>query len=151
CLVLVAALAGPANASAWKPEPARFGVSAAQQHAVTMSDGVDLAVDVYYPTDHATGAPAAGPFPVVLSQTPYGKRSTVTTNSGGTSEGGGNGYYPYLVRRGYIDVVADVRGSGSSDGNFELFGLREQRDGVELVRWAAALPRSTGRVGTAGE
>jgi putative CocE/NonD family hydrolase len=148
---LAAALAAPASAHAWKPERARFGVSAAREFPVRMSDGVDLRADVYWPTDPATGAPARGRFPVVLSQTPYGKRSAVTTSSGNTPEGGGNGHFPYLVRRGYINVVADVRGTGSSDGDFGLFGPREVRDGVELVRWAARLPHSNGRVGGAGE
>src|SRR3954471_8188542 len=142
---VVAAVIAPGSAHAWKPEPARFGVSAPREFAVRMSDGTELRADVYYPTDPKTGAPATGPFPVVLSQTPYGKRSPVTTSSSNAGEGGGNGHFPYLVRRGYINVVADVRGTGSSDGDFELFGPREVQDGVELVSWAARLPRSSGR------
>src|SRR3989440_5897402 len=59
-------------------------------------------------------------------------------------------FYPSLVQRGYIDVVADVRGTGSSDGDFSLFGPRERQDGVELARWAARISGSTGRVGLAG-
>ena len=113
-----------------------------------MSDGVKLAADVYRPT-LPSGAPAPGHFPVILSQTPYGKRSSVTTQSMGQGMGG-DGFYPYLVERGYIDVVADVRGTGSSEGDFSLFGPRERQDGVELARWAARLPGSTGRVGLAG-
>jgi hypothetical protein len=153
-LVLTAALgwAVPASAGAsgwpWHPEPARYGVSAATQHMVTMSDGVQLAVDVYRPTT-SSGAPAKGPFPVILSDTPYGKRSAVTTQSMGQGLGG-DGYYPYLIERGYIDVVADVRGSGDSGGDFSLFGPREKQDGVELVRWASRLGGSDGRVGMAG-
>ncbi|MBV9212462.1 MAG: CocE/NonD family hydrolase [Actinobacteria bacterium] len=127
-----------------------YGVSQPVQHAVRMSDGVRLAVDVYVPTDPRTGRPATGRFPVVMSMTPYGKRSSVTTQATGGSQYGGDGFYPWLVQHGYIDVVADVRGTGSSDGDFQLFGPREMRDGVELVRWAAGLPGSTGRVGMAG-
>ena len=141
-----AALAAP---SPWPGSPEAYGVSGPTQHMVTMSDGVQLAVDVYYPTDPRTGRPATGPFPIVLSQTPYGKRSSVTTQSMSAAYGG-DGYYPYLIRHGYIDVVADVRGSGSSDGAFTLFGPREMQDGVELVRWASRLPRSAGAVGLAG-
>ncbi len=115
---------------------------------VTMSDGVQLAVDVYRPT-LASGAPAPGRFPVVMSITPYGKRSVVTTDSMGAGFGG-DGYYPYLIERGYIDVVADVRGAGNSGGDFSLFGPREMQDGVELARWAAHLRGSDGRVGMAG-
>ena len=63
---------------------------------------------------------------------------------------GGDGYYPYLIERGYIDVVVDVRGAGNSGGDFSLFGPRERQDGVELARWAARLPGSNGRVGMAG-
>ena len=115
---------------------------------VTMSDGVKLAVDVYRPIKGG-GQPASGRFPVILSQTPYGKRSATTTQSMGPGFGG-DGFYPYLVQRGYINVVADVRGTGSSDGDFQLFGPREMRDGVQLVRWAARLPGSSGPLGLAG-
>ena len=125
------------------PSRATYGVSQPVQQMVTMSDGVQLAVDVYRPT-LSSGANAPGRFPVILSQTPYGKRSVVTTQSMGQGMGG-DGYYPYLVERGYIDVVADVRGSGSSGGDFSLFGPRERQDGVELADWAARLPGSTGR------
>ena len=146
--VLFPATAPAAGSGPWNAEPAVYGVSSAVQHMVTMSDGVQLAVDVYVPTDKA-GAPARGSFPVILSQTPYGKRSAVTTQSMGSGFGG-DGFYPYLVQRGYIDVVADVRGAGSSGGDFSLFGPREMQDGVELARWAAKLPGSDGRVGLAG-
>ena len=151
CVAAVAAAAVPAMAAAdgpWHAEAARYGVSKPVEHMVTMSDGVKLAADVYRPT-LPSGAPAPGHFPVILSQTPYGKRSSVTTQSMGQGMGG-DGFYPYLVERGYIDVVADVRGTGSSEGDFSLFGPRERQDGVELARWAAALPGSTGRVGLAG-
>jgi putative CocE/NonD family hydrolase len=104
---------------------------------------------VYLPTDPRTGRAAAGRFPVVLSITPYAKRSAVTTSSSGKGLGG-DGHYPYLVRRGYLNAVVDVRGTGSSGGHFQLFGARERRDGVELATWAARLPHSSGRVGMAG-
>src|SRR5439155_510112 len=77
-----------------------YGVSRPVQHAVRMSDGTRLAVDVYYPTNLRTGAPASGRFPVLLSMTPYGKRSSVTTQATGGSTYGGDGFYPWLVRHG---------------------------------------------------
>jgi len=66
-------LAAPSAAAdgPWNAGPAQYGVSSAQAQRVKMSDGVELAVDVYVPTDPATGQPATGPFPVVVSETPY--------------------------------------------------------------------------------
>ncbi|MFD3704448.1 CocE/NonD family hydrolase [Nocardia sp. NPDC058658] len=55
-----------------------------------------------------------------------------------------------LVQAGYTQVVVDVRGTGFSQGDWQVFGEREQRDGVEVVDWAAAQPWSTGTVGMNG-
>ncbi|MEB3030570.1 CocE/NonD family hydrolase [[Mycobacterium] nativiensis] len=109
-----------------------------------MSDGVVLRVDIHYPTVPETGAPADGPFPVLLSLTPYGKLAPPPA----AQIGGGPA--PHLIRRGYIEVMVDVRGTGASGGSFEMFGPDQTRDGVELVTWASALPNSNGRVGMFG-
>lgn len=150
-LCLLAAVAAgavaPSAAGAYS-RPAEFGIHQVKDLKIRMSDGVELAADVYYPADPDTGAASRGPFPVILSQTPYGKRSFVTTQSYG--EFGGDGYFPYLVRRGYINAIVEVRGTGSSDGDFGLFSPRDAADGAELVDWAAELPRASGRVGAAG-
>ena len=146
-VVAAAVTAAPAHAAAYT-RPAQYGIHHVTDLTIRMSDGVELSADVYYPADPATGAPAPGSFPVVLSQTPYGKRSFVTTQSYG--EFGGDGYFPYLVRRGYVNAIVEVRGTGSSGGEFGLFSARDATDGVELVRWAAGLPRSSGKVGGAG-
>ncbi|MET9485807.1 CocE/NonD family hydrolase [Nocardia sp. NPDC006630] len=55
-----------------------------------------------------------------------------------------------LVESGYTQVVVDVRGTGFSEGDWQVFGEREQQDGVEVVNWAAAQPWSTGTVGMNG-
>ncbi|HEU0189859.1 MAG TPA: CocE/NonD family hydrolase [Mycobacterium sp.] len=109
-----------------------------------MSDGAVLRADVHYPTVPETGEPATGPFPVLLSVTPYGKLAPPPA----AQIGGGPD--PYLIKRGYIEVMVDVRGTGASGGSFEMFGDRQTEDGVELVSWAAALPNSNGRVGMFG-
>jgi putative CocE/NonD family hydrolase len=57
----------------------------------------------------------------------------------------------YLVRRGYVDVVVDVRGAGGSQGTFDSWGTRQQTDSKELVAWAASQLWSTGSVGLHGE
>lgn len=130
----------PGNGT-WKPDPAKYSVAIEKNVKIQMSDGTILLADIYRPADPATGQPAAGKFPVILTQTPYRKSGQLGTSDGGDS---------YLVQRGYIEVVADVRGTGSSGGTWQFFGPREVQDGVELVKWCAKLPGSTGQVGLMG-
>jgi uncharacterized protein len=149
------ALAGAsasANASAWQPGPALYGVASQLNVPITMADGTVLRANVYVPTDSGTSRPARGPFPVLMVQTPYGK-DMVGRQSGaeGAREAGTQtGALPYFVKRGYIDVVVDVRGSGGSGGQFGLLDPVQARDGAALVDWAARLPNSNGRVGLYG-
>ncbi|MDH6195463.1 putative CocE/NonD family hydrolase [Mycobacterium frederiksbergense] len=128
----------------WSPEPARYGVGVHHNVAVRATDGTVLRADIHYPTVPETGAPASGPFPVLLSITPYGKKAPPPAAQIG------GGATPYLIRRGYIEVMADVRGTGASGGSFEMLGAEQVQDGVDLVNWAAQLPNSNGRVGMFG-
>jgi putative CocE/NonD family hydrolase len=137
------ALAAPARA-AWQPEPATYGIAEQHNVPVTMSDGTVLRADIYAPTT-PDGSPAKGPFPVVMTQSPYGKDAGL-----GAAGQNGTGEFSYLVERGYIDVVADVRGAGDSHGSWNLFDPVQAQDGAELVRWAARLPHSSGKVGLYG-
>ena len=76
--------------------------------------------------------------------TPYGKKAPPPAAQIG------GGATPYLIKRGYIEVMVDVRGSGVSGGSFEMFGERQTQDGIELVDWASKLPNANGRVGMFG-
>ncbi|HZP16036.1 MAG TPA: CocE/NonD family hydrolase [Nocardioides sp.] len=139
---IVAAMAPGVRAAAptvdaWKPRPATYGVAVAKDLPITMSDGAVLAANVFRPANPG-GQPAAGRFPVLVVQTPYNKEQQDPHNA-------------YLVERGYIDVVVDVRGTGSSGGVFSSFNARSQQDSKEVVAWAAAQPWSTGAVGLHGE
>lgn len=127
------------SALAWSPEPARYGIVEQKNIPVKMSDGTVLRVNVYYPA--AGGKPARGKFPVLLTQTPYGKDSGISSVTGEDR---------YLIERGYVDVVADVRGTGDSGGQFGFFDPAQQRDGATLVYWAAKLPHSDGKIGLYG-
>jgi hypothetical protein len=150
-LLAAAVASAPASAAPWQPGPERYGVGVHQNVPVTMSDGTVLRADVYYPTNKATGAAAAGPFPVILTQTPYGKSSgSAASFPGGEQLAGLSGSNPYLVKRGYIDAIADVRGTGASGGSWGLFDPVQGEDGAHLVRWASKLAHSSGKVGTSG-
>lgn len=97
------------------------------------SDGVRLDADVYYPN-------AKGKFPVLLMRQPYGRAIASTVVYAHPS---------WYASHGYIVVIQDVRGRGTSEGDFQLFS-DEVSDGFETVAWAADLPKSNGQVGMYG-
>src|SRR5947209_8340195 len=132
----------PGNGT-WQPGPARYAMASSRTE-VRMSDGISLDATVTRPADAHTGRPVGGRFPVVLTITPYAKDEPLLQGVNNTPAAD---FVPY----GYVDVVADVRGTGSSGGSFELFGPREVRDYVELIHWVAQLPGSDGKVGLVGE
>ena len=98
---------------------------------VPMRDGVKLRADVFTPD-------GPGPFPVLLSRTPYNKEDP------GTIENGMEG-----AEQGFIMVTEDVRGRYHSPGFWEPFKY-EINDGYDSVEWAARLPKSDGKVGMWG-
>lgn len=141
--VTLAALAGGATSTAgaqaagWTDyeRPATYGVVTDRDVPITMRDGTVLYADVQRPD-------RPGRYPVIVTQTPYGK-----SGPAGLVLGGGAGY---LVQRGYVQVTVDVRGTGASQGTWDSFGEAEQRDGYDTIEWAAAQVWSNGKVGTAG-
>ncbi|MGB6041404.1 MAG: CocE/NonD family hydrolase [Gordonia sp. (in: high G+C Gram-positive bacteria)] len=59
-------------------------------------------------------------------------------------------YDPQLIKSGYNMLVVDVRGTGFSQGTWQVFGDRERRDTVEVVDWASKQRWSNGKTGMAG-
>ncbi|RDI54055.1 CocE/NonD family hydrolase [Nocardia mexicana] len=55
-----------------------------------------------------------------------------------------------LVQQGYTQIVADVRGTGYSQGAWQFFQSRETQDTVELIDWASKQPWSDGNIGMNG-
>lgn len=144
CILIACATAFPATASAaWEPGPERFGEHVTRDVPITTRDGVVLRADVYRPAGE-DGEPAEGRFPVLVSQTPYGKEAS------GAGLDLVTGHRPYLVKRGYVQAIVDVRGQGASQGSFQLLGPEEMADGREVVRWASRLENTTGEVGLTG-
>lgn len=96
-------------------------------------DGLRLDADIYRPD-------AEGVFPVLLMRQPYGRAIASTVVYA---------HPTWYAAHGYIVVIQDVRGRGTSEGEFKLFA-NEIDDGYDAVNWAADLPGSTGQVGMYG-
>lgn len=145
--------ASAARGSHWKPEKAIYGTASINDIAIKGAGGTTIRVNEIYPTTKS-GKPAPGPFPVLLTMTPYGKGQGGSSKPGSASKASGGaatgGADNYLAQRGYIEIVEDVRGTGNSAGSWGLFDPIQQQDAIRVMNWAAHLPHSDGRVGTYG-
>jgi putative CocE/NonD family hydrolase len=103
----------------------------------TLSDGVVLVSDHYYPSIDLYGS---GGWPTLLMRQPYGRdiASTVVY-----------AHPVWFARHGYHVVIQDVRGRGGSEGNFYPF-RHEGRDGAETIAWLMRHSACNGRIGMYG-
>jgi putative CocE/NonD family hydrolase len=108
-------------------------VAPVQTVSMETRDGVRLDADLYRPD-------APGEFPVLLMRQPYGRRIASTICYA---------HPAWYAARGYIVLIQDVRGRGTSAGQFRLFA-DDIADGADTVAWAAELPGSNGAVGMYG-
>ncbi|MER7080745.1 CocE/NonD family hydrolase [Saccharopolyspora kobensis] len=148
-LALATAFAGVPAASAQGGWAARAEehpeVATETDVAIPMSDGIVLRGDVQRPAD-ADGNPVEGRFPVLVTITAYNKAVLYRAGAGVMGDPG------YFVKRGYVQVNVDARGTGSSGGSWAAFSERENTDAGEVVEWAASAERpwSSGSVGMHG-
>ena len=110
-----------------------LGLRPKETASLVTRDRVRLDADIYRPASDER-------FPVLLMRQPYGRAIASTVVYA---------HPAWYAAHGYIVVVQDVRGRGSSEGNFKLFS-HEIEDGFDTVNWAASLPGSTGQVGMYG-
>ncbi|MEL7357678.1 MAG: CocE/NonD family hydrolase [Cyanobacteria bacterium J06560_6] len=110
-----------------------LSLQARQTYSMRTRDGARLDADVYMPE-------GPGPFPVLLMRQPYGRAIASTIVYA---------HPRWYAAQGYIVVIQDVRGRGSSEGKFDLFA-HEVTDGEDTVCWASQLPKSDGQVGMYG-
>jgi hypothetical protein len=128
-----------------------YSLTAEKKLRVAMRDGTHLSVDVIRPD-------TTEPCPALLAYGPYwneGQYLPVPPGNPHPTAALGNfaiecGDSEYLARRGYAHVIANVRGTGESEGDYQLMGPIEQRDGYDLVEWIASQPWCTGDVGMVG-
>ena len=140
-----AASVTPAD-SGWAPRPEEYASTVVETDLeIPTSDGTVLLADLKRPVD-ADGQVVDVALPVVVTITAYSK-SVIGSPSGATLGGADP---EFLVRRGYLQLTVDARGTGSSGGTWQVFGEREQLDSKEIVEWAAQQPWSDGSVAMSG-
>ena len=90
---------------------------------------------------------ADGRFPRLIAASPYPRQIQDLGAPVGFIEAGATDFW---VPRGYVHVIANLRGTGGSGGTFGFFDAQERRDMHDLVEWAAAQPWCDGNVGMIG-
>jgi predicted acyl esterase len=103
------------------------------EEKIAMRDGIRLAANIFIPE-------GPGPWPVVLTRTPYGKDGS----------GLGREEAEAFAARGYATVNQDCRGVGRSAGEQGFPFLTDGPDGYDTVEWIAKQPWSNGKVGMVG-
>ncbi|MFN9173645.1 MAG: CocE/NonD family hydrolase [Synechocystis sp.] len=104
-----------------------------QTRSMITRDGVRLDSDLYYP-------PGAQPLPALLMRQPYGRAIASTLVYA---------HPRWYAAQGYLVDIQDVRGRGTSAGEFDLFA-QEINDGLDCLHWVAQLPECDGTVGMYG-
>jgi uncharacterized protein len=106
---------------------------------IPMPDGCRLAARIWLPE----GAEQA-PVPAILEYVPYRKNDGLVLRDAPI--------HHYFAGHGYASVRVDIRGTGDSDGILEDEYLPlEQEDGLAVIRWLAAQPWCSGKVGIIGK
>jgi uncharacterized protein len=101
---------------------------------VSMRDGVRLSTAVLRPEKTAER------MPVILVRTPYLKDEEVL---------GLKDLFSFLLQHGYILVVQSERGTGWSEGQYQILA-GAKNDGYDTLSWIVEQPWSNGMVGTIG-
>jgi predicted acyl esterase len=126
-----------------------------QDVAVRLRDDTQIYVDVLRPA-------GAGPTPVILSWSPYGKQGGIMRledipQRAGIPESWLSGLEmfegpdpAYWCAHGYTVINVDARGAFNSQGDIHFWGTQDAQDGYDVIEWAAAQPWSNGRIGMSG-
>ena len=141
----------------WKTSERKYKVVVERHIKIPMSDGVELDADIFRPDSDEK-------FPAIFGFHPYNQEAQtgpITTNSFSTNffkhpgQEQGNAYIEAgdpnaYVPRGYVYLIANIRGTGDSGGLYPFLAPPEAQDGLEVIEWLAAQPWCDGNVGMFG-
>jgi predicted acyl esterase len=140
----------PFNQRTYIAEP---GIICEQDIPVTMRDGIIIYTDIYRPIGQTN-------IPAIISWGPFGKRpgdvptewqvmgvppGTVSRMS--KFEAADPGYW---CHQGYAIANVDPRGVGHSQGDINMFGTQDGRDGYDYIEWLATQHWCNGKIGMFG-
>ncbi|MBL8556159.1 MAG: CocE/NonD family hydrolase [Phenylobacterium sp.] len=134
-----------ASPAAEKPAPWPGLPPGATEEYMLLRDGVRLAANVFKPA-------GTGPWPVVLTRTPYLKDGRIDPKADPRGDENRKRLVAQARRytdAGYVLVVQDVRGKGRSQGFYSAFET-DIEDGYDAVEWAGTQAWSNGKVGMTG-
>lgn len=129
------------------------GILCEQDVPVVLRDGTTIYTDIYRPAGETN-------IPCIVSWSYYGKRpgdgmsewqvmgvppGTISTMSKFESPDPG-----YWCRHGYAIANVDPRGTGHSEGDINMFGTQDAKDGYDFIEWVAKQHWCNGRVGMGG-
>jgi len=132
---------------------AEDGIICEQDVPVTMRDGVIIYPDIYRPVGQTN-------IPVIIAWSYFGKRPGEATTEWqimgvppGTVSRMAKFESPdpgYWCRQGYAVANVDPRGVGHSQGDINMFGTQDGRDGYDFIEWLATQLWCNGKIGMFG-
>jgi len=141
----------------WSVSERKYNLIVERDIEITMSDGTKINADLFRPDGDEA-------FPAIFGFHPYNQSAqtapiepaSFSTNffrNPGQEEG--NAYIEAgdpnaFVSRGYVYVIANVRGTGKSEGKYSFLAPPEAQDGFEIIEWIASQPWCNGNVGMFG-
>ena len=129
------------------------GIICEQDVPVKMRDGITIYTDIYRPEGRTN-------LPVIISWSIFGKRQAqgstewqligVPPKTVSTMAKFESADPAYWCRKGYACANVDPRGVGHSEGDINMFGTQDGRDGHDFIEWLATQWWCSGKVGMFG-
>jgi len=141
----------------WKTSQRKYGIVVEHDVKIRLNDGIEINTDIFHP-DSCEKFPAIfgfHPYRQAIQTAPLKPDAVSVANFKNPGQERGRGYIEagdpnFFVRRGYAQVIANVRGTGKSSGTYPFIGPPEAQDAVEVLQWVANQPWCDGNIGMFG-
>jgi predicted acyl esterase len=131
----------------WKTSERNYDIIEQRDVRIPVRDKTILVSNIFRPNSEKR-------FPVILGCHPYNNElqvaplwPTAHDSLRGFIEAGDPSFF---VRRGYVHAIVNVRGTGKSQGKYQMMGPLEAQDICDVIEWLATQPWSNSKVGMFG-